>query len=306
MKVLIAVDGSSGGFEAVHQAGQLLQPGRDQVAFYYSPPGIKFDSGSAEPAVIERARGLLAEAVFGEATRMLPEGLQANVEKIIDDQSPKQGIVTRAELWHADLIALGARGLGPIERLLLGSVSSSVVQSARVPVLIARPRPADRTHQPLRVLVTCESAAEDGYLASVVNAFNWPQGTEGFTIAVVQSMFAGQVPKWLEERARSEEVDAMARVWVAEHEAEIKSKRSEIASFDASLPEPFRPAEPIVVEGHPADKILVTVKERKIDLVILGARTPASVAKFLMGSTSSTVLSHAPCSVLIVREGRQH
>jgi nucleotide-binding universal stress UspA family protein len=302
MKVLIAVDGSSGGFEAVRQAGQLLEPGRDQVAFYYSPPGLKPDGGHAEPQILERARGFLGEAIFNEARQLLPQGLQANVEQIIDVQPPKHGIVTQAELWRADLIAMGARGLGPIERLLLGSVSSSVIQAARIPVLIARPRPADRKQDPLRVLLAFESTPEDGYLADVVKVFKWPPATQGYTISAVQSMFAGHVPKWLEERARSEEVDEMARVWVAEHEAEIKAKHAEIAAFDATLPEPFHAAEPIVIEGHPADKILATIHDRKIDLVILGARTPASVSKFLLGSTSQTILSHAPCSVLIVRQ----
>jgi nucleotide-binding universal stress UspA family protein len=302
MKALIAVDGSSGGFEAVRQTGQVLQPGRDQVILYYSPPGIKLDNGSVEPEVLERARASLATAVFQEAKSLLPEALQAGVETILGRQPPKQGIVAAAESSCANLIAVGARGLGPIERLLLGSVSSSVVHAARVPVLVARPRGADRQQQPLQVLVACESVSEDGYLADIIKTLHWPAGTQGFAVSVVQSMFAGSVPTWLEERARSEEVEAMARAWVAEHEAEIKSKRAELAAFTASLPEPFRTTKPIVVEGHPADQILATIAEQKIDLVMMGSRTPSPMERFLVGSASQTVLNHAPCSVLIVRD----
>lgn len=302
MKALIAVDGSSGSFEAVRQAGQLLDPSRDHVVFYYSPPSIKLDTGTAEPEVLERARTALAAAVFDEAKLKLPEGLQARVETIVGKQSAKQGIVTAAEKSSADLIAVGARGLGPIERLLLGSVSQSVVHSAHVPVFVARPRPAERKQQPPRVLVACKSANEDAYLVEVLNGFHWPAGTQGFTISVAPSMFAGQVPKWLEQRARSAEVEAMAQAWVAEHDAEIQNKREEMATFQCRLPEPFRGNEPIVVEGHAADQILATINHEKIDLVVLAARTPSSVARLLMGSTSETVLTHAPCSVLVVRE----
>lgn len=302
MKALIAVDGSSGSFEAVRQAGQLLQSGRDLAALFYAPPGINLDSDQAEPAVLERARSLLATAVFDEARQNLPEALRASAETIIGDLPAKQGIIDAASSSNADLIALGARGLGPIERLLLGSVSSSVVYSSRVPVLVARPRPSDRTSQPPRVLLACESTASDAHLANVVKQLHWPSGTHGLTVSIVQSMFAGHVPKWLEDRARSEEVEAMARAWVAEHDAEIHTKRTEIASFNATLPEPFQKSTPIVVEGHPADQILSVIAAQHVDLVVMGARTTSTMSRLVLGSTSETVLSHAPCSVLIVRK----
>ena len=304
MKALIAVDGSAGSFEAVRQTVSLLQPGRDQVVFYYSPPGIKPKTGSAPPEVLQKAQFLLSDVVFEEAKQLLPEGLAVGYEKILGHESPQQGIVAAAVSCKANLIALGARGLGPIERLLLGSVSTAVVHSAQVPVLVARPRPSDRAQQPFKVLVGCGSADEDGFLAETLKAFHWPSDTEGLTISVVQSMFAGQVPKWLEERARSEEVETMAHAWVTEHEAEIEAKKLEISRFDANLPEPFRAAAPIVVEGHPAEKILAAIKEHKIDLAVIGARTRSSVTRRLLGSTPQTVLNHASCSVLVIRSSK--
>ncbi len=41
---------------------------------------------------------------------------------------------------HGDfgLIVIGSRGLGPIKRRLMGSVSESVVRHAHCPVLVAR------------------------------------------------------------------------------------------------------------------------------------------------------------------------
>jgi nucleotide-binding universal stress UspA family protein len=39
---------------------------------------------------------------------------------------------------HADLIVMGAKGLGAIDRFLLGSVSTRVVQHANCSVLVVR------------------------------------------------------------------------------------------------------------------------------------------------------------------------
>lgn len=300
MKVLIAVDGSSGGFEAVRLAGQLLNPANDQVALYYSPPGIKLDS-RVDPAVLERARGSLANAVFEEGKSQLPAQFRDRAETVLGTQPAKDGILVAAQSSAASLIAVGARGLGPVERLLLGSVSASIVHGSRIPVLVARPRAAGNSSEPLRVLIAYESEQEDGHLVGLLNSLTWPAGSQGHTLSVVQSMFAGHVPHWLEERARSEEVEIMARAWVAEHEAEIQGKRSELVAFNGKLPQPFRTVEPIVVEGHPADKILATITEKRIDLVVMGAGTPSAMERLLVGSTSRTVLNHAPCSVLIAR-----
>ena len=51
---------------------------------------------------------------------------------------PDEQIVALAEEIGAGLIVMGSRGLGGIRRLLMGSVSDSVVRHAHCPVLIVR------------------------------------------------------------------------------------------------------------------------------------------------------------------------
>ncbi|NKB15950.1 MAG: universal stress protein [Sphingomonadales bacterium] len=68
------------------------------------------------------------------------------------------------------------------------------------------------------------------------------------------------------------------------------------------LPRPFRRSEPLVAVGHPADQILRTIKSEDIDLVVLGARALRPFDRWLLGSTSETIVAHATCSVLVVRE----
>ena len=54
--------------------------------------------------------------------------------------APAATILREAEISDADLIIVGARGLGLLERVALGSVSESVLRHAACPVLVVRPR----------------------------------------------------------------------------------------------------------------------------------------------------------------------
>jgi|SoiMethySBSTD1v2_1073268.scaffolds.fasta_scaffold3790474_1 nucleotide-binding universal stress UspA family protein len=53
--------------------------------------------------------------------------------------------------------------------------------------------------------------------------------------------------------------------------------------------------------GHPADAIVAAAEQDDYDLVIVGSRGLGGVTRFLTGSVSSRVVTHAPCSVLVVR-----
>ncbi|MEM1903613.1 MAG: universal stress protein, partial [Pyrobaculum sp.] len=52
--------------------------------------------------------------------------------------NPPTEILNYAEEREVDLIVMGSRGLSAIQRLVLGSVSQTVVSRARVPVLVVR------------------------------------------------------------------------------------------------------------------------------------------------------------------------
>jgi nucleotide-binding universal stress UspA family protein len=51
---------------------------------------------------------------------------------------PAEEIMKVASIQHADLIVMGAQGLGAVARFLIGSVSTRVVQHADCAVLVVR------------------------------------------------------------------------------------------------------------------------------------------------------------------------
>ena len=53
--------------------------------------------------------------------------------------------------------------------------------------------------------------------------------------------------------------------------------------------------------GHPVEGIVRVAERETADLIVLGSRGLHGIKEFFLGSVSSGVLHHAPCSVLIVR-----
>lgn len=77
-------------------------------------------------AILEQARAQAAEA-----------GVPA-IETRVEQGDAAEAILATALHEKADLIVMGHRGLGSLERMLLGSVSSKVCQMANCSTLIAR------------------------------------------------------------------------------------------------------------------------------------------------------------------------
>lgn len=300
MRVLIGVDGSAGGLEATRQASRMLNPAGDQVALYYAPPALKLKSSTAvAPDVAQRAVASLAQAVFDQADEALAPGFAARRETITGSQNPSHGLLVAADSWRADLVAVGARGLGPVQKLLVGSVSRTVAEASTLPVLVARPATASSSGA-LRVLMAVEDQTPFDEVAAVLRRFTWPAGSVGKLVTVIESMFAGEIPRWLAEKARDSETEVMAQAWVEEHEADRQQAVAKLAALQKKLPAPFHAAEPIVAEGNPTEQILATAAAEAADLLVVGARSTGRLARLLMGSVSHKLLTHAGCTVLVV------
>jgi len=56
-----------------------------------------------------------------------------------------------------------------------------------------------------------------------------------------------------------------------------------------------------IAVGDPADMILDEAKVRCADLIVVGSRGLNAAQRFLLGSVSTKVVSHAHCPVLVVR-----
>jgi nucleotide-binding universal stress UspA family protein len=76
-----------------------------------------------------------------KAVQNVEEELRAaglTTTSLVVEGDPKKVLMEEAQRWQADCIFVGAKGLGAIERLVLGSVSSAVAARAHCSVEVVR------------------------------------------------------------------------------------------------------------------------------------------------------------------------
>jgi nucleotide-binding universal stress UspA family protein len=84
----------------------------------------------------DRLRAKLANSAEAAARKLEDARLTCGVNVI--DGDPAHEVVAEADRWKADTIFIGARGLGALDRLVLGSVSTGIVTRAHCSVEVVR------------------------------------------------------------------------------------------------------------------------------------------------------------------------
>lgn len=147
MKILFATDGAKQSDAAAEMLQRFALSDGDEIKIVsvvdMAVPlsidiygGYLPDTGELEKTARENASKLLARTE--ESIKSYFEGKNLVISSEVLFGSPESRIVETAEAIRPDLIVLGSHGYSRWERLLLGSVSDSVVHHAPCSVLIVR------------------------------------------------------------------------------------------------------------------------------------------------------------------------
>jgi nucleotide-binding universal stress UspA family protein len=145
VRILLGNDGSNNAEAMIQTVAQRSWPEKTEarivsVAQILMPPSALLEGNAEfqEPAmtvmreVDERERVWLFKTANDSAEQLRRAGL--SVSETLVEGDPRQQIIEEADRWSADAIFVGARGLGRLQRMLLGSVSSYVASHANCTV----------------------------------------------------------------------------------------------------------------------------------------------------------------------------
>lgn len=249
---------------------------------------------AGDPAVLEKL-GEVAAAVHVEAARHLADRLaliQARgvAAEVASRPGPPGEIVAAiAEEHDADLIVIGTHGHTGLARILLGSVASSTLRHAPCDVLVVRGDAKAPYKNPLvavdfspaatRAIAHTADVTAPGAPIHGVHAWQLPAGSWGASL-LGQARFP-----WNTVRdAVLSSVQGQAAKLVAEQRPKLAGH-----ALDVQL-----------VQGPPATAVTDLAASGGHDLIAVGTHGHRGFRRLLLGSVAESVISHAPCSVLVV------
>lgn len=214
-------------------------------------------------------------------------------------------ILKEAQRGDYNLVALGAQGLGRIERSLVGSVCERVASLVRQDVLVAR-KMAPLANA--RILVAVDGSP-DSHKAMTRGAFFAKAfGARLSAVAVYDPNFhvaafrgiAGVLPTEAAQAFRFEEQEklhdeiinaGLQKVYETELQRAVALASAEGVAVEAA-----------VLEGKPYDEILKRAEEGNFHLIIAGRYGIHRAADTNMGSHTTNLLRFATCNLLIVHD----
>jgi nucleotide-binding universal stress UspA family protein len=97
-------------------------------------------------------------------------------------------------------------------------------------------------------------------------------------------------------------VDAGVSLMVEVSAEQVTETRTLVAGAEAELRAAGFATESRLPTGDPREVLLRLVEDERVDLIVMGSHGRTGLAKLLLGSVSSHVVTHAHCSVLVVKE----
>jgi nucleotide-binding universal stress UspA family protein len=281
-KVLLATDGSSDAELGATTATSLAKSTDSElhVVHVWRPvPSVHFD------ALIRQEMRREAQEILDAQVKKI-EGLGATVTEVhLREGDESEEIVALAAETGVGLVAVGSRGRGRIRKLLMGSVSDAVVRHAHCPVLVARWKPVAF---PAKILLATDGSEEATLATQTATDLGERTGSE-LHVVHVGEIPPTHYPDRYGYRALYKEDEREARQLLEAQIEKMKAAGATVAQAHLRI-------------GRADEEVVVLADELGVDLIAMGSRGLGGVRRALMGSVSDSVVRHAHCPVLVVRE----
>lgn len=280
---LISPDLTAPNREAVRQAIDLASESGAEVCFLAA-----IDVSAATQRLIEEHLGRDPN-LFDEA--------YAELQKLVDQAAERgvkaKSVVSLGKSWmkliqhvvddNHDLVVVGTRTAGPVERVLFGSTAMKLLRYCPCPVWVTKPVEDDG----VRTVLVAHDFTEIGRHALDLGA-SLAELWKGELIALhgLELMEYMGLP--------------VAPMADSELDMRLEAARNRIATEAAALDAKVE-AEIEVVTGSPEQAILKTIADRGVDVIVMGTMARTGISGLLIGNTAERLLPRLQCSVVAIK-----
>jgi nucleotide-binding universal stress UspA family protein len=294
-RILLATDGSSEAARALEMAATLserlgaelhlvsVEPMPDPLSW----PEARIMSPELREDIRERAEDAARKLLEGQAKKIEEMNLEVSEVHAVAGR-PDTEIVRVAEEVGAGLVVLGSRGMGPVRRAVMGSVSLSVVHHSHGSVLVVREEGGDLAGPILLAVDGSEQARAAAEAAAELSASTGSGLHVVFVMPTAEHLYGHHLySRELRESIREQAEDDVRTFldeqvgWLVEHGGKVEDTHMSVGRPDAEIVK--------LAEGLGAS------------LTVVGSRGLGGVRRALVGSVSDSVVRHAHGPVLVVR-----
>jgi nucleotide-binding universal stress UspA family protein len=284
--IVVGYDGSPASEAAAYWAAAeaQLRNAKLRLVHVLVLPVVSSPVGIAVPLQTEPLRGAAERLLDGTRRRILAEHPDLAIDVVVEFGGAAPALLQEAT--KAVLVVLGSRGLGEFRDLAAGSVSAHVATHASGPVVVVPPRwESEKSTAGVVVGVDGSKLSTD----AIEFAFQHAQARHATLTAVMA---------W-HDPVSTGPGDLLPLVFsrdVLEQESAVLLAES-VAGHAEKYPDVLVKQE--LVRGH-ADDVLIGAG-RSAELLVVGSRGRGAFRGLLLGSTSRSLVHHAPCPIAVVR-----
>lgn len=243
---------------------------------------------------MERAEESYKANLTSTGDRLINQGISFHGEILKGE--PNKRIVEFALSEKADLIVMGRRGLGLIDRILVGSSTLKVLRESSVPVLAVKKSDKEDTVDirgilvPLDIYERADSALNYAMdLAERISA--------SISVLYVFRLYAYSYGGYEIPPSVVEDLIKLSSDKLREMVEDIKLKRG-IRDKEATKLE----INTEVTQGISSSVAIIDYASSKgIDLIVMNTHGRKGIKRFILGSVTERVIHESPCAVLVLK-----
>ena len=264
-KILVAVDGSESSLHALRESFKLATKEQSWITVVSVVPPYRGDLAMTAITNIQQAIREPYEKALSEAEKMA-KAERMLIRTVCVEGDPYEGIVDHAESEKCDVIILGKKSTGMLERVLMGSVTAKVIGYTLCRVLVI-PKDAHLTFE--KILIATDGSMHSEFASQ--EAIDIAKRCRGILIVLSATKKEEDIP------AAKKNVDMVKKL--AEKEGvEVET---------------------LIRKGVPHEVIVTTAAQKDAGLIVLGSHGRTGITKLLMGSVTERVIGNTRTAVLV-------
>jgi nucleotide-binding universal stress UspA family protein len=279
-RILLATDGSEDAARATQAASGIARRSGAELHVVHVWHDVR---GFAHDFVKRELRRQGQEILDEQVERVRAAGGEVTKAHLRKGRTSNEVIALSEEIG-AGLLVVGSRGLGTVQRILMGSQSEEIVHRAQVPVLVLRG--GEDAWPPARIIIGedfSDDARNAGDLAAAIGRLYDARGLLVYSHPDLPEVPPGEARSTVSDLLNMRERD----------ESMLDERAGDLEETLGSRPEVK------ISEGYPANVLLEAAQEVQPSLVAVGSRGLAGIMRTRLGSVSTKVVTASRGPVLV-------